>query len=257
MRHVSIIGIGPGDPDCLTLRAARRIAEVDVFFFLDKVGRGKDELLALRRTILDRHATPGRYRVVTVPSPVRDTSASYRDGVEDWYAERLAIFRRLITDELTEEGHGAFLVWGDPGLYDGTLQILARLSGEEGASFDYDVLPGITAVQALAARHRIPLNRIGESIEITTGRRLETADPASLHNSVVLLDGNATFQRFTQTDLEIYWGAYLGTPDEILISGPLAETSEAILARRERARQAKGWIMDTYILRKPEDEAKG
>ena len=44
----------------------------------------------------------------------------------------------------------------------------------ERVEIDYDVIPGITAIQALTARHRIPLNDIGEPVLITTGRRLAT-----------------------------------------------------------------------------------
>jgi precorrin-6A synthase len=50
--------------------------------------------------------------------------------------------------------------------------------------------------------------------------------------------------------MEIYWGAYLGTPDEILISGKLADVKDEIEAARRRAREQHGWIMDTYLLRK-------
>ena len=50
---------------------------------------------------------------------------------------------------------------------------------------------------------------------------------------------------------EIYWGAYLGTPDEILISGKLREVADEIERVRKAARLANGWIMDTYLLRKP------
>ena len=51
-------------------------------------------------------------------------------------------------------------------------------------------------------------------------------------------------------DIDIYWGAYLGTPDEILLSGRLGELSEQIETARAQARNRKGWIMDTYLLRK-------
>ena len=51
--------------------------------------------------------------------------------------------------------------------------------------------------------------------------------------------------------MEIYWGAYLGTPDEILISGKLADVADEIQRRRAEARRANGWIMDTYLMRRP------
>jgi len=65
-----------------------------------------------------------------------------------------------------------------------------------------------------------------------------------------MLDAHCTFERFVGEDLHIYWGAYLGTPDEMLISGKLSEVSEQIQQAREAARARKGWIMDTYLLRR-------
>jgi precorrin-6A synthase len=50
--------------------------------------------------------------------------------------------------------------------------------------------------------------------------------------------------------MEIYWGAYLGTEDEILISGKLRDVMDEIERVRADARARKGWIMDTYLLRK-------
>ena len=108
------------------------------------------------------------------------------------------------------------------------------------------MIPGITAVQALAARHRIPLNRIAEPVLLTTGRKLAEGFPPGIDSVVVLLDGEDTYRRFADQDMEIYWGAYLGTPDEILIAGKLADVADEIHRRRAEARQANGWIMDTY-----------
>jgi precorrin-6A synthase len=67
---------------------------------------------------------------------------------------------------------------------------------------------------------------------------------------LVLLDGGCAFKTVIDDDIDIYWGAYLGTPDEILLSGRLGELSEQIETARAQARNRKGWIMDTYLLRK-------
>lgn len=70
---------------------------------------------------------------------------------------------------------------------------------------------------------------------------------------VVMLDGRAAFTEIDPQGLEIFYGAYLGTPDEILAAGPLAETAERIREVRDEARQRKGWIMDSYLLRRSTD----
>ncbi len=252
MKKLLLIGIGAGDPEQITVQAIKALNRASVFFLLDK-GEAKDDLLRLRREICERYIeTPG-YRLVQVQDPLRDGSTpSYREGVEHWHEQRAQLFARLIGEELADGECGAFLLWGDPGLYDSTLRILQRVVDNGCEPFDYEVIPGISSVQSLAARHRVPLNRIGEPIRITTGRRLEVAD---LDNVLVMLDAHCSFQRFLGQDLDIYWGAYLGTADELLIAGRLDEVAERSVQVREAARQRKGWIMDAYLLRRPLGES--
>jgi precorrin-6A synthase len=246
-----IIGIGAGDPDHVTVQAVRALNRVDVVFALDK-GPAKADLARVRTEICERHITDRAYRVVEVDDPPRDRSADdYDASVRAWHDARAALYERLFLEELGEDGCGAFLVWGDPSLYDGTLRILERVLERGAVGFEHEVIPGITSVQALAARHRIPLNGIGETIQITPGRRL-TPDPmAEAQNVVVMLDGRCAFEEVADGDLEIYWGAYVGTDDEILISGRLRERAAEIRRVREEARARHGWIMDTYLLRRP------
>ena len=113
---------------------------------------------------------------------------------------------------------------------------------------DYDVVPGITAIQALTARHRIPLNDVGEPVLITTGRRLR--EPGLDGAAVVMLDADCTFLECPPAT-RIWWGAYLGTPDEILLSGTVGEVGARIVEVRAEARARHGWIMDIYLLREP------
>jgi precorrin-6A synthase len=116
--------------------------------------------------------------------------------------------------------------------------------------FDCEIIPGISSIQALAARHRISMNEIGEPIHITTGRRLIDEKPADGTTVMVVLDGHCAFKALKNEGIDIYWGAFLGTPDEILLSGKLSEIGAQIEHVRAQARQRKGWIMDTYLLRK-------
>ncbi|KQB53673.1 precorrin 6A synthase [Pseudomonas endophytica] len=247
MKTLFLIGIGAGDPEHITVQAINALNRVSVLFVLDK-GHVTEDLVRLRLQICERYIRKPNYRVVQACDPVRDSAkASYTQGVEDWHEQRAEVFTRLIDDELADGESGAFLLWGEPGLYDSTLRILERVRANGCSDFDYHVIPGISSVQALAARHRIPLNGIGQPIRITTGRRLVAED---LDNVVVMLDAHCAFQAFVQENVDIYWGAYLGTEDEILISGKLADVCDRIKLTREGARSRKGWIMDTYLLRR-------
>jgi precorrin-6A synthase len=186
--------------------------------------------------------------MVTAPSPPRDASGDYRAGVDAWHGEKARLTARLIRDELGEDEAGAFLVWGDPALYDSTLRILEAVCAAGEVEFDTMVIPGISAAQALAAAHGIPLNRIGEPVTFTTGRKLREA-MAVAEDSVVFLDSGEALQTIPAEGLHIWWGAYLGTADEVLVKGPLAEVRDDILRLRREKRAAKGWIMDVYLLR--------
>ncbi|AIJ11900.1 precorrin-6A synthase (deacetylating) [Streptomyces lividans] len=247
-----MIGIGAGDPEQLTLQAVRALRGTDVFFVLDK-GEAKSDLVRLRRDMLEAHVPEGTYRVVEARDPERDRSAggaAYSPAVGDWRSARAGIYERLIAEELGEDETGAFLVWGDPALYDSTLGILEEILERGSVAFEYDVVPGISSVSSLVARHRTGLNRVARPVQITTGRRLAEGFPEDADDVVVMLDAHQAFRRYADQDIDIYWGAYLGTPDEILDSGPIAEAAPRIERLRAEARERKGWIMDTYLLRR-------
>ena len=158
--------------------------------------------------------------------------------------------RTIDLKELGDEECGAFLVWGDPSLYDSTLRIIDQVTARGAVKFEYEVIPGISSVQALAARHKIALNRIGRSVHITTGRKLSEGLPNNIDDVVVMLDAECSFKNIETSGIDIYWGAYIGTEDEILVSGNLQELIGDIERVRKEARTKKGWIMDTYLLRR-------
>jgi len=246
-RRIHVIGIGAGDPDYVTAQAVAALNDTQVFFAMDK-GSCKDDLVALRRLICERFIREPGYRFVELPDPPRARAASdspaYRQAVADWHAARAAVWADAIASELAPGGVGAFLAWGDPSLYDSTLRILDLVATR--VDIDYDVVPGITAIQALTARHRIPLNDVGEPVLVTTGRQLRENGLSG--TAVVMLDGDCSFQ-VCLPETRIWWGAYLGTPDELLVSGTVAEVGDKIAELRADARARHGWIMDTYLLR--------
>jgi precorrin-6A synthase len=217
-----------------------------VFFAMDK-GEAKGDLVALRRQICTRFIREPGYRFVELPDPKRAPDVQdgvYREAVSEWHAARTRIWATAISTELGPDGVGAFLAWGDPSLYDSTLRILDAVAAD--VDFTFDVIPGITAVQALAARHRIPLNEVGEPVLITTGRQLRKQRLSG--SAVVMLDADCSFQT-CPADTRIWWGAYLGTEDELLVAGTVGEVGGRIVELRAEARERHGWIMDTYLLR--------
>jgi len=250
MKKILIIGIGAGDPEYLTIQAVNALNQVDVFFILDK-GASKEKLVEFRRELCRRYINDRNYRFVDAGSPEWDRgSIDYGATIANLNRDKRAVFERLIGESLEDGECGAFLVWGDPTLYDSTIRIVEAIARGGAHVIDYEVIPGITAVQALAAKHKTTLNRIGEAIEITTGRRIAEGFPNNVDSVVVMLDAENGFKRFADQDIDIFWGAYIGTPDEVLIAGKLKEVVDDIKRVRSEARRANGWIMDTYLLRR-------
>lgn len=251
MRRVLVVGIGSGGADQVTVEAVRALNEVDAFLVADK-GEASADLRRLREEVCRRHVRDG-YRIVDVPDPERDRgehdTTSYGAAVVDWHEARAVAYERALLEETGEDGTAGFLVWGDPAFYDSTLRILERVLERGNVAFDHEVLPGISSISVLAARHRVVLHRVGEPVLVTTGRRL-AADVAAGHdNLVVMLDG-----RLACADLDgewdLWWGANLGTDDEALVAGRLSDVVEEVRATRARVREARGWVMDTYLLRR-------
>lgn len=250
MTTLTLIGIGTGNLDHLTLQAIRALNAADLIL-IPRKGPDKADLADLRRAICAEVVTNPKTEIADFDLPVRDAAnPDYRAGVDDWHDAIAAVWAREIAARPAAQ-RVALLVWGDPSLYDSTLRIAARLA------LPVEVIPGITSLQALTAAHAIPLNDIGAPVLITTGRQLRDHGwPKGADRVAVMLDGGCAFQTLSPQGITIWWGAYVGMAEQIILSGPLATTGPEIVATRARARADHGWIMDIYLLsRTPADQA--
>ena len=240
--RVRILGIGMG-PRHVTGEAAEALRGCDYAVAVRK--RDDDGLFALRQEVCDAYGVP----LVAVADPERDRDdpADYPAAVADWHEARVSAFERVLGEC---GGTAAFLVWGDPSLYDSTLRIVTRIAERGSVDVDYDVLPGISAPQILAARHRIVLHGVGRPVHVTPARRLREAVDAGQDNIVVMLGGRHGFEGLE--DWSLWWGANLGADSEELVAGRVGEVLPEIGAARRRAKDKAGWVMDTALLRRPE-----
>ncbi len=243
--RISLIGIGIGNPEHLTIEAVRVINEASLIL-IPRKSVEKGELIDLRRQICADILKNPATRLVEFDLPVRDAAKpDYKEGVDEWHDAIAARWRDILGRELPHGGEAALLVWGDPSLYDSSLRIAARLK------MDVRVVPGITAIQGLTAAHAMVLNEIGQSFLVTTGRQLrEGGWPAGVDTLVVMLDAGCAFEVLDPEGVHIWWGAYLGMERQIIRAGTLADTGPEIRQIRAAARAEYGWIMDIYILRR-------
>lgn len=250
MINVLVVGIGSGSPSHLTAEAVAALNRVDLFLVADKRADTRD-LAAMRTDLCRAVITHDAYRVIEISDPVRDRDADgYREAVADWHARRAAGYADLIRSELPDGGTLGFLVWGDPAFYDSTLRIVEQVR-DAGVDLVVEVVPGISSIQLLAARHRMILNSIGGAIHVTTGRRLPAEFSPELGTVVVMLDGDLACAGLVDDhpELEIAWGAQLGLTDEALVRGRLADVIDEIARLRAGIRGRRGWVMDVYALR--------
>ncbi|SEO49339.1 precorrin-6A synthase (deacetylating) [Salinihabitans flavidus] len=249
MITLSLVGIGSGNPEHLTLEAVRKLQGADVIL-LPRKGAEKTALADLRRHIATEMLSPAP-RVVEFDYPKRDADTpEYTDGVTAWHDAIAAIWAELIARHVRDGGRVALMVWGDPALYDSTLRIADRVIAR-GLEMRIDVVPGITSLSMLTSAHAIPLNTLAGAVQITTGRNLRAAGwPEGAETLAVMLDGECSFQCLPPEGIHIWWGAYVGMAQQITLSGPLSKMAPEIVDTRARARAENGWIMDIYILRK-------
>ncbi len=237
-RKVYVIGIGPGGFGQLTLDAVEAMNRVDVFLVGDHVDDQPD--LVWRRSELLRRHVGRAYRVITVLDPQREHSGDVDAG-------RLATYSHILSG-LRDDAVVGFLAWGDPGLYDSIIRVVDALRDE--LRLDVTVVPGVSALQVLAAAHQIALNS-GASVHLTTGARLLAEYTPELGDVVVMNDPDLACRGLLTEfpDVEIYWGAYMGTTDQVLANGPLCRVLGELIELRQRLLEHHGWIQDTYLLR--------
>lgn len=241
MIELWLVGIGTGNPAHVTLEAQAALREAALVLVPTK-GPDKSDLADLRHQILQACGRTGP--VAEFAMPTRDEDLPYIERVSRWHDQIATIWADTMA---AHQPHGpvALLVWGDPGLYDSTLRIAARLSPRPRLR----VIPGITALQALTAAHAIPFNTVNGAVTVTTGRRLRDHGwPEGAETLAVMLDGDCSFQHLDPDGLHIWWGGNLGLASQVLVAGPLAQVGPQIIAKRAETRAAHGWIMDCYLL---------
>jgi precorrin-6A synthase len=249
MIDLCLVGIGTGNPDHVTRQGVKALNAADLIL-VPRKGAGKADLAELRLQLCQELVTNPATQVVGFDMPVRDADdPDYPAAVHRWHDAIAEIWLATIRTHLPAGGRIALLVWGDPSLYDSTLRIAERLAVQ--LPVKVSVVPGITALQALTAAHAIALNDINAPVTITTGRQLRDFGwPVNADTVAVMLDGHCAFQHLPTEGVTIWWGAYLGMPQQVLVSGALSEVSARILVERQAARAAHGWVMDIYLMRR-------
>ena len=133
------LGVGPGDPELITLKALRILQTVPVIAY-----PAPDDGDSLVRAIADRHIPAGRVEIV-IRTPMVPGSFPAHDVYDRYAAE--------IGRHLTAGRDVAVLCEGDPFLYGSFMYLFARLADR----WPTRIVPGVTSLVACAAAARQPL----------------------------------------------------------------------------------------------------
>ena len=245
MIEIFIIGIGTGNPEHLTLEGMNTIKKMDIIL-LPRKNEQKQELLNFRKYICGLNATKKKTIVEEYDVPERSNSLTYSNSVNIWHKKISENILNVIKKFDKKLNKFAFLIWGDPGLFDSTLRIISKIE----IKHKLKVISGITSIQSLTSAFSISLNQIGSSVLITNGRNLKKEMFSNNQNVLVMLDGKYSFKNLDSKNYYIWWGAYLGMKKQILIKGILANVEKKIIFEKKKSKSINGWIMDTYLLKK-------
>lgn len=149
------IGVGPGDPDLITLKAVKALSRVDVV--LAAASPKNDASLAL--SIAGEHLRPGA-EILRLDFPMTRDAAVLQAA---WSANAEAVL-----NVLGQGKSAAFLTLGDPLTYSTFGYLLRTLNGRL-AGVPVEIVPGVTSYQAAAARTGRVLAEGGESLAVVSG----------------------------------------------------------------------------------------
>ncbi|MFB7915750.1 precorrin-2 C(20)-methyltransferase [Streptomyces sp. NPDC056061] len=173
------VGLGPGDPSLMTVRAVEAIAEADVIAYHSaRHGRSIARSIASRHLRADHIEEPLVYPVTTETT---DHPGGYRGAMEEFYARSAA----RLAEHLDAGRTVAVLAEGDPLFYGSYMHMHKRLADR----YDTEVVPGVTSVSAAAARLGSPLVEGEEVLTILPGTLPEeelTARLAATDTAVVM-----------------------------------------------------------------------
>lgn len=173
------VGLGPGDPSLMTVRAVEVIAEADVIAY-HSARHGR----SIARSIAARYLRAGHVEealVYPVTTETTDHPGGYRGAMEEFYTEAAA----RLAAHLDAGRTVAVLAEGDPLFYGSYMHMHKRLAHR----YPTEVIPGVTSVNAAAARLGTPLAEAGEVLTILPGTLPEeelTARLAATDAAVVM-----------------------------------------------------------------------
>ncbi len=195
-----VIGVGPGDPELLTIKGMRILNEISCIC----VPKGREEGSSLALAIVKRIVNVENKEIVEAYFPMRKTrKADHQDELDPRWDETV----RNVSARLNRGTDMAFITIGDPSIYSTFFYLHEKLL-ETNPGLRVEIVPGVSSITASAARAGISLGLADEKIALLPAnypgelrKILETFD------TVVLMKVHKVFDKV------------LGVLDELHLTG--------------------------------------
>jgi precorrin-2/cobalt-factor-2 C20-methyltransferase len=203
------VGVGPGDPELITLKAARLIREADVVSYIANT-RGVSQARGIAAEVLAQ--AKADQRELPVPMPMLEQ----RELANQVYDEAA----QAIAAALDAGEQVVFLCEGDPLFFGSFTYLLIRLEQDH----DCEVVPGISSVNAASSALCLPLAVLSESFAVISGRHREQEliDVLNTHDSVVIMKAGRARPRIlaalasTGRSADARYLEYIGRDNELI-----------------------------------------
>lgn len=172
------IGVGPGDPELLTLKAAKALKTVDVICIPKSHANKPSMALDMVKGVLAERKKPAEMLELVFPMTKDDLNN-----------RKLWVENASIVAAKAKKGNVAFITLGDPMLYS-TFLYLYECVKETYPKIELEIIPGVTSVTAVAASSKLPLAEKEEVVTIIPS----DLDPAKIEEAAKHAD-NIVFMK--------------------------------------------------------------
>ena len=176
------VGVGPGDPELLTLKAHRLIHEADVISYIGIRG-GRSQARSIAHLSIE--SAPNSPEEIAVPMPMSKDRSLANEAYDTAAAQ--------IREALDKGKNVVFLCEGDPLFFGSFAYLLDRLEND----YFCEVVPGISSVHSASAALLTPMTILKESFAVISGRHSDEHIRNTLinHDTVVIMKAGSSRPR--------------------------------------------------------------
>ena len=200
-----VIGVGPGDPELLTLKALRILRDVPCIC----VPKGREEGSSLALSIVKKVLNIDGKEIIEAHFPMKKTKTSRqstgdrRQPEDSELDNKWAETVKNILSRLNKGIDVAFITLGDPAIYSTFFYLYDRLL-ESNPELKIDIIPGVSSINASAAKAKISLGLADEKIAILPANYIENLNETlEKFDTVVLMKVNKVFEGIMHTLTEM------------------------------------------------------